>query len=161
IVVRLHRYELSEHCWLGNALLDPLTSARLLASDLSLPVQIMKASLCLLASIIMFTLSPGASPSASAAQKENRFFEMRTYYAAPGKLEALLARFRNHTTKLFEKHGMTNFAYWVPTETRDGAGSTLIYILAHKDSEAAAESFKTFRADPEWVKVKAESEADG
>jgi len=90
-----------------------------------------------------------------------RVFELRTYQASPGKLEALLTRFREHTTKLFEKHGMTNFGYWVPTEPKDGAGEKLIYILAHKNREAGEESFKAFRADPEWVKVKGASEANG
>jgi hypothetical protein len=90
-----------------------------------------------------------------------RVFELRTYHASPGKLEALLARFRDHTTKLFEKHGMTNFAYWVPAEAKDGAGDKLIYMLAHKSREAGEESFKAFRSDPEWIKVKSQSEANG
>lgn len=90
-----------------------------------------------------------------------RLYELRTYHAAPGKLEALLARFREHTTTLFARHGMTQFGYWTPTESKDGAGNTLIYILAHKNRAAWAESFKAFRSDPEWVKVKADSEANG
>jgi len=102
--------------------------------------------------------SPAAKASQSAAP---RVFELRTYQAAPGKLDALLARFRDHTVKLFEKHGMENVAYWVPTEQKDGAGDRLIYILAHKNREACEESFKGFRADPEWTKAKAASEKDG
>jgi len=90
-----------------------------------------------------------------------RVFELRTYRATPGKLDALLARFRDHTTSLFTKHGMAQFGYWVPTEAKDGAGQTLIYLLVHKSVEAAADAFKTFRADPEWVKVKADSEVNG
>jgi hypothetical protein len=90
-----------------------------------------------------------------------RLYELRTYHAAPGKLDDLLARFRNHTTSLFARHGMGQFGYWVPTEKKDGAGETLIYILSHKNHEAATESFKQFRADPEWIKVKSESEANG
>src|SRR5438874_9125374 len=54
------------------------------------------------------------TPRLIAAQSETRFFEMRTYYAAPGKLEDLVGRFRDHTTKLFEKHGMANIGYWLP-----------------------------------------------
>ncbi len=90
-----------------------------------------------------------------------RLYELRTYHAAPGKWEALHARFRDHTMSLFARHGMTQFGYWTPTEKKDAAGETLIYILAHKDRSACAESFKAFRADPEWVKVKADSEANG
>jgi hypothetical protein len=90
-----------------------------------------------------------------------RTYELRMYHAAAGKLDDLLARFKNHTATLFTRHGMGQFGYWVPTEKKDGAGDTLIYILSHKSNEAAAESFKQFRADPEWIKVKTESEANG
>jgi hypothetical protein len=102
--------------------------------------------------------SPVVTPKVSASP---RVFELRTYRAAPGKLEALLARFRDHTTTLFAKHGMAQFGYWVPTEQKDGAGETLIYILEHQSREAANDSFKAFRADPEWIKVKADSEVNG
>jgi len=88
-------------------------------------------------------------------------FELRTYQSTPGKLDNLLARFRDHTTALFKRHGMGQFGYFVPTEKKDGAGEKLIYILSHKDAETCAASFKAFRADPDWVKVKAESEVTG
>ena len=87
--------------------------------------------------------------------KEDRVYEMRTYYAAAGKLDALHARFRDHTCKLFEKHGMTNIAYFVPLKDGD---ERLIYFLAHKSPEAAKESFDAFRKDPDWVKARKESE---
>jgi len=90
-----------------------------------------------------------------------RVFELRTYHAASGKLAALLTRFRDHTTALFAKHGMIQFGYFVPTEQKDGAGETLIYLLAHRSPEACAESFKAFRADPAWIKAKADSEVNG
>ena len=102
--------------------------------------------------------SPAVKPSQS---NPPRTFELRTYKAAQGKLDALLARFRDHTTSLFAKHGMTQFGYWVPTEQKDGAGDTLIYILAHKSPEDCAAAFKAFRADPDWVKAKADSEVNG
>jgi NIPSNAP len=94
------------------------------------------------------------------AQADRRVFEIRTYYTHEGKLDALNARFRNHTVRLFSKHGMTNIGYWTP---QDGpmAGDTLIYILAHADREAAKKSWDAFRADPEWQKARAESEAAG
>ncbi len=102
--------------------------------------------------------SPAIKPVANA---QPRLFELRTYKAPPGKLDALNARFRDHTLKLFEKHGISNFGYWMPTDAKDGAGDTLIYIVAHKDREAADASWKAFRADPDWVQAKAASEVNG
>jgi hypothetical protein len=87
-------------------------------------------------------------------------YELRTYTAKDGKLENVIARFRNHTTRLFEKHGMKNIGYWVPADA-PASQNTLIYILAHKNREAAKASWDAFRADPDWVKVKTESEANG
>ncbi len=104
--------------------------------------------------------STNAPVSASIA-KDSRCFEMRTYYAAPGKLEELNARFRNHTCKLFEKHGMKNIGYWIPTDANKGATNTLIYIVAHESREAAKKSWAAFVADPEWQKAHRESEANG
>jgi uncharacterized protein YbaA (DUF1428 family) len=88
-------------------------------------------------------------------------FELRTYHAAPGKLDDLLARFREHTTVLFKKHGMGQFGYWLPINKKTGANETLVYILAHKDKETAEASWQAFRTDPDWVKVKADSEMNG
>ena len=99
--------------------------------------------------------SPAIKPSAAA---EPRIFELRTYTASPGNLDNLLARFRDHTLKLFAKHGMTNFGYWTPTEKKNGAGEKLIYLLAHKSPEAATASFKAFRADPDWIAARKASE---
>ena len=99
--------------------------------------------------------SPAINPSAAP---EPRLFELRTYTASAGNLDNLLARFRDHTLKLFEKHGMSNFGYWTPTEKKNGAGEKLVYFLAHKSLEAAADSFKAFRADPDWIAVKKASE---
>src|SRR5215472_10742131 len=91
---------------------------------------------------------------------ENRVFELRTYTTAPGKMDALNARFRNHTNRLFEKHGMTIIGFWMPTKQKEGE-EKLIYILAYPSKEAADKSWKAFRDDPEWKKVVAESEKDG
>ncbi|MCY3018382.1 MAG: NIPSNAP family protein [Planctomycetota bacterium] len=99
-----------------------------------------------------------AEEPAAPAPKEKRFFEMRTYYAAAGKLDALQARFRNHAVKLFEKHGITNIGYWVPVENPE---NKLIYVLAYPDREAREKSWKEFMADPEWQAAYKESEKDG
>ena len=95
-----------------------------------------------------------------AQKQDNRYFEMRIYYCEPGRLPNLLTRFRDHTTKIFEKHGMTNIAYWTTVE-KDGQQAKLVYILAHKSEEAGKASFDTFRVDPEWIKVRDDSEKDG
>jgi hypothetical protein len=89
-----------------------------------------------------------------------RVFELRTYTAAPGKMEALNARFRDHTCKLFEKHGMTNIGYWNPEDPKE-AESKLVYILAFPSKEAAKKSWSDFGADPEWTAAKKASEKDG
>jgi hypothetical protein len=94
------------------------------------------------------------------AQGDQRVFELRTYTAHEGKLDALHARFRQHTMRLFEKHGMTNVGYWTPQDA-PSAQNTLIYILAHPDREAAKKNWEAFRSDPEWQKVRSESEAGG
>ena len=92
--------------------------------------------------------------------KQHRIFELRTYHCLPGKLETLTTRFRDHTRKLFEKHGMTNVVYWF-TVPQDGSQPKLVYLLSHENEEAAKASFDAFRNDPEWMKVKEASEVTG
>ena len=94
------------------------------------------------------------------AQVSNRVFELRTYTAAPGKLDALHKRFRDHTVKLLSKHGMTHIGYWAPADA-PLAENTLIYVLAHPSREAAKKSWDAFRADPDWIKARDESQKDG
>ena len=93
----------------------------------------------------------------TAAEVKPLLYELRTYYTPEGKLDALNARFRNHTMKLFEKHGMKNIMYWTPVDKPN----TLIYVIAHKDKDTAAASWKAFIADPEWKKVAEETQRDG
>jgi hypothetical protein len=94
------------------------------------------------------------------AQNTGRVFELRTYTAPDGKLPELQARFRNHTMRIFERHGMKNVGYWVPQDapTKD---NTLIYIISHESREAAKKSWAAFGADPEWQKVAKESQVNG
>jgi len=101
-----------------------------------------------------------ASQGANAKQSASTVYELRVYHAAPGKLGELLARFRDHTTKLFEKHAMQVIAYWTPVDEPE-RGNTLIYILQHPSREAAVANWKSFQDDPEWKRVKEESEANG
>jgi hypothetical protein len=95
-----------------------------------------------------------------AGGQPNRFFELRTYHAAEGKLDALHARFRDHTNGLFKKHGMTIIAFWTPAD-EPTSKNTLIYVLAYPSREAREQAWKDFQADPEWQKAKADSEKDG
>lgn len=92
--------------------------------------------------------------------KTTRVYELRTYTSLPGRLPALHKRFAEHTMKLFEKHGMKSEMYWVPTDDAR-KGNTLIYVLSHESEEAAERSWRAFDVDPEWVKVRDASEADG
>ena len=94
------------------------------------------------------------------AQNAGRVFELRTYTAPDGKLPDLQARFRNHTMRIFERHGMRNVGYWVPQDAPN-KDNTLIYIISHESREAAKKSWAAFGADPEWQKVAKESQMNG
>jgi hypothetical protein len=100
-------------------------------------------------------------PASPSLAKDSRFFEMRTYHAAPGKLEALHARFRNFTTKIFTKHGMSMVAFWVPMDKDGKYENKLVYVLAFPSHEARDKAWKEFSDDLEWHAVKADSEKDG
>jgi len=93
----------------------------------------------------------------ATAEDAPLLYELRTYHTHEGRLDALNARFRDHTMTLFEKHGIKNIMYWIPVDQPN----TLIYVIAHKDKDAAAASWKAFGADPEWKKVAEESQRDG
>jgi hypothetical protein len=110
--------------------------------------------------IAVFALGISIVAPSHAADATQRVFEIRTYTTAEGKLQDLHQRFREHTMKLFERHGMVNIAYWTPQDPKL-AGNTLIYVLAHKSRQAAADSWAAFGNDPEWKKVRAASEANG
>ena len=87
-------------------------------------------------------------------------YELRIYHAASGKLADLEARFRDHTIKIFDRHGMKSVAYWTPLDEPDKS-NTLIYILQHPSREAATANWRSFQDDPEWKSVKEKSEANG
>ncbi len=95
----------------------------------------------------------------TSAQSE-KVFELRIYKATPGNLDNLHARFRNHTTRIFRKHGMEVVGYWSPTSEEE-RGDTLVYMLEHADQETAAASWQAFIEDPEWAEVAAASNANG
>jgi len=101
-----------------------------------------------------------AEPNKGGKKVDTRVFELRTYYAAPGKMKALNDRFRQHTNKMFEKHGMTLIGYWNPINPAEGE-QKLIYILAYPSKEAADKSWAGFRSDPAWKKAREASEVNG
>jgi hypothetical protein len=120
----------------------------------------------LLQSLPVVALLPGANWMALAQDKTGAgtpattVYELRIYHAYEGKLDDLLRRFRDHTRKLFEKHGIKNVAYWTPTDD-PLKGKTLVYILAHPSREEATANWQAFRDDPEWQSVRDKSEAHG
>ena len=110
---------------------------------------------------VFMTPTDYSPPLPIAKGDKPRVFELRTYTTNEGKLDALHARFRDHTMKLFTKHGMSHLAYWVPVDADKGAGNKLIYIISHDSKEAGLASFTAFRNDPDWIKAKEASEKDG
>jgi len=126
----------------------------------------------LLQSIPVAALLPGAAWAAASApnsatpevpsqpQSSTTVYELRVYHTFEGKLDDLLRRFREHTLQLFEKHGIKNVAYWIPTDD-PLKGKTLFYIIAHPSREAAVANWKAFGDDPEWKSVRDNSEANG
>jgi hypothetical protein len=95
-----------------------------------------------------------------SAQASGKVFELRTYTAPDGKLADLHKRFRDHTLRIFQKHGMTNVIYMAPTDA-PLSQNTLVYLLSHQSREAATKSWEAFRNDPEWKKVASESQVNG
>jgi hypothetical protein len=98
--------------------------------------------------------------SSEEATDSSVVYELRVYHAAAGKLADLLARFRDHTVKIFDRHGMKSVAYWTPAD-EPAKSNTLIYILQHPNREAATANWKSFQDDPEWKSVRAKSEEHG
>ena len=110
------------------------------------------AATALLSATAVEVRAPAAGP---------KVFELRTYHTHPGRLEALHARFRDHTCRLFKKHGMELVGFWTPQADQKGKGETLVYLLAFPSREAAAASWQAFHDDPEWKAAKDASEKDG
>ena len=116
----------------------------------------------LLQAIGLAAIVPFAGTGEMAAQNAagGPVYELRIYHANEGKLDALVARFRDHTVAIFNRHGLKSVAYWLPTD-EPLKGRTLIYILKHPSREAATANWKSFHDDPEWIKVSTESEKNG
>ncbi|HUQ69811.1 MAG TPA: NIPSNAP family protein [Planctomycetaceae bacterium] len=115
-----------------------------------------------LAAGLLAAFGVGWWTGAASAQQASptMVYELRTYTTLPGRLPALNARFRDHTVKLFAKHGMKNVVYLTPMDG-DKKDNTLVYLLAHESRDAAKKSFADFGADPEWKAARDASEKDG
>ena len=113
-------------------------------------------------SIVTISVVVGVSAGIffTTSAQNQKVFELRTYQATPGNLDNLHARFRDHTMRIFRKHGMEIVGFWSPTseEERD---DILVYLLAHDSQEAANASWQAFGADPEWDRVAEESNRNG
>jgi len=113
------------------------------------------------AAFLPATLWAASQPdNTSPTEASTGVYELRVYHASAGKLADLLTRFREHTVKLFDRHGMKSVAYWTPADEPEKS-NTLIYVLYHPSREAAAVNWKSFQDDPEWKSVKEKSEANG
>lgn len=117
-------------------------------------------AVALLSPLVKAFAASNALGTAAAADASSGVYELRVYHAASGKLPDLLARFRDHTVTIFNRHGLESVAYWTPTDDPEKS-KTLIYILRHPSREAAEANWKSFRDDPEWKSVKEKSEANG
>ena len=122
------------------------------------PKHLLVYGVCVLAAGVVVGRS--IVPATVDAQANARVFELRTYTAPEGKLSELHKRFRDHTMRIFQKHGMTNIVYLSPQDA-PLSQNTLVYLIAHPSREAAKESWDAFRNDPEWKKVSAESQVNG
>jgi hypothetical protein len=110
----------------------------------------------LIVALLFGLISPKLAQAA-----DSKVYELRIYVTNEGKLDALLIRFRDHTCKLFEKHGIENIGYWTPIEEADGSKNTLLYMVAHESREAAISNWQSFGSDPEWKTVRKDSEVAG
>jgi hypothetical protein len=119
-----------------------------------------KIAIVMLGLVVMAWAGYAVCDAQGGKKVETRVFEMRTYYAHPGRMKALHARFRDHTCKLFEKHGMTLIGFWSPIDEKQ-AEQKMVYILAYPSKAAADKSWAAFRKDPDWIKARDASEKDG
>jgi NIPSNAP len=133
----------------------------LMAAPLAMliPSEIAEAMRSTLASVADKNLTKGTEKG-GATGGSTVVYELRIYHVLPGKMDALVGRFRDHTMKLFANHGMKSLAYWSAMDEL-AKSSTFIYILEHPSREAAEANWKAFRDDPEWKGVKAKTEENG
>ena len=125
----------------------------------------MRASVLKLSCVLFFLCGAAVTLAfskirASNPQQPHHVYELRLYHAREGKMDALKARFGDHTDAIFRRHNMKSIGYWSPEDAPDSQ-NLFIYILEHPSRQEAEKNWAAFQADPEWQKVKAESEANG
>jgi hypothetical protein len=127
------------------------------------PPMLRLCTLSFLAALAIPAFSRAAEQNAAdkSASSDQRVFELRTYYTNEGKLTDLHKRFRDHTRRIFKKHGIEIVGFWTPQDDKDGKGEKLVYLIAFPSREAAKKAWQEFRDDPEWQKVYSESHKDG
>jgi hypothetical protein len=129
---------------------------------MSTPTKTATFAFCLFSVTAAFAQNPPPEAAPSPSLKATgRLLEMRTYYANPGKLEDIHIRFRDHTLRIFAKHGMTVVGFWGPVYKKDGSEGRLVYMMSYKDRAERDAKWKEFGSDPEWQKVSKESEVNG
>ena len=101
-----------------------------------------------------------AFTSLAKSNASRHVYELRMYHVNEGKMDALIVRFGDHTDGIFKRHNMKSIGYWVP-EDAPHSQNLFIYVLEHPSREEARKNWEAFQADPEWKKVKAESEVQG
>lgn len=144
--------DVTHHCQNGEVAYN---GAMILSPRILLP------ALALMAATAPLHAQNAAPAAAQAPDPKTALYELRIYYPAPGKLDAVNARFRDHTMRIFKRHGMTNIAYWNEAPTADTPNGRLIYILAYPNRAARDASWLAFRADPEWQAASKASEVNG
>jgi hypothetical protein len=127
---------------------------------LLVPCEIAEAMKSMFASVAHDSLAKAERAQGGAMGGSTVVYELRIYHVVPGKIEDLVARFRDHTMKLFANHGIKSVAYWTALD-EPVKSSTFFYILEHPSREAAAANWKAFQDDPEWKSVKTKSEENG
>jgi hypothetical protein len=125
----------------------------------NLLIAALSAGLALTAAAVPTARAADEKPAAPAAATRGKYYEMRIYTPAPGKLDALNARFRDHTLKLFQKHGIENVGYWVAVDEKNVG--KLYYVIAFPDKESRDKMWGAFGKDPEWQAALKASEKDG
>ena len=118
----------------------------------------MKTS-CVLSFVCGIGLALGLS-TFGGSNPSHHVYELRLYHVNEGKMDALRNRFRDHTDAIFKRHNMRSIGYWTP-EDAPSSQNLFVYILEHPSREEAAKNWDAFHEDPEWKKVKAESEKQG
>jgi NIPSNAP len=129
---------------------------------MSTPTKIATFAFCLFSATSAYAQNPPPEAAPSPSLKSSgRLLELRSYYAMPGKLEDIHKRFRDHTLRIFAKHGMTVVGFWGPVYKKDGSEGKLVYMMSFKDRAERDAKWKEFGSDPEWQKVSKESEVNG